>query len=65
MKNEHKYVCPECNCDLTNMANWETFSEQQKQPIHCSSCNVELILHFEEFLGEAEEHIKYYFLKAY
>lgn len=61
IKKQHKYLCPKCNYDLTDMANWETFLDQQKHPIHCHSCNIELILHFEEFFGESEERIEFYF----
>jgi DNA-directed RNA polymerase subunit RPC12/RpoP len=64
MTKKQKYVCPNCSYDVTNLANWETFLDQQTHSIHCSGCGVELILHFEEFLGEAEEYIEFYFLKA-
>ena len=58
---QKQYFCPKCHYDITEMANWDTFLNQHKQPIHCPNCNIELILNFEEFLGEVEECIEFYF----
>jgi predicted RNA-binding Zn-ribbon protein involved in translation (DUF1610 family) len=62
-KQKH-YFCPQCNFDITHMANWEIFLEQHKTSIYCPNCNSELILNFEEFFGEAEERIEFYFEEA-
>lgn len=58
---KQKYFCPECNCDMTNMVNWNAFLDQYEKPMRCSGCNIKLELQFEEFSGEAEEYIKFYF----
>lgn len=59
-----RYFCPKCNFDITDMANWDTFLDQHKQPIYCPECRVELILNFEEFFGEADEYMEFYFEEA-
>lgn len=63
-KKDIKCCCPDCHSDITDMANWETLIKQQHNPIYCQYCHTELILDFEEFLGEAEEYIEFYFYRA-
>ena len=46
------------------MANWDTFLDQDKQPVYCPECHIQLVLNFEEFLGESEAYIDFYFEEA-